>query len=153
MPITYDDKELYIDRPEIPVNKKLTFEDANEIKAVVNTNETALNLKATIAPRIQSVVSSATVTPDADANDMVVITSQAAALTLANPTGTPSQGQGLIVRIKDNGTSRAITYGSEFRGIGVSLPALTVISKTLYLAFIRNSTDTKWDLVGVMLEV
>lgn len=104
------------------------------------------------APRIQSVTSSATVTPDATANDMVIITAQAAGLTLANPSGASNQGQKLIVRIKDNGTARAITYGTEYRALGNALPATTVISKTLYLGFIRNSTDTKWDLVALSQE-
>ena len=103
-------------------------------------------------PRVQSVTSSATVTADADANDLVVITAQAAGLTLANPTGTPVQGQPLMIRIKDNGTSRSITYGSQFRAIGVTLPTATTISKTTYLGCVYNSTDTKWDVVGVNTE-
>ena len=107
---------------------------------------------SSIAPRVQSVTSSATVTPDADADDMVVITAQAAGLTLANPTGTPAQGQGLIIRVKDNGTARAITFDTLYRDLGVSLPTTTTISKTTYIVCIYNSTDTKWDVVGVRTE-
>lgn len=103
-------------------------------------------------PRVQSVTSSATVTANADTNDLVVITAQAAGLTLANPTGTPVQGQPLMIRIKDNGTSRSITYGSQFRALGVTLPTATTISKTTYLGCVYNSTDTKWDVVGVNTE-
>ena len=103
-------------------------------------------------PRVQSVTSSATVTADADANDLVVITAQAAGLTLANPTGTPVQGQPLMIRIKDNGTSRSISYGTQFRALGVTLPTATTISKTTYLGCVYNSTDTKWDVVGVNTE-
>mgnify|MGYP003342086371 CR=1 FL=1 len=105
-----------------------------------------------INPRVQSVTSSATVTANADTNDSVVITAQAAGLTLANPSGTPVQGQPLMIRIKDNGTSRSITYDSQFRAIGVTLPTATTISKTTYLGCIYNSTDTKWDVVGVNTE-
>ena len=92
--------------------------------------------------RVQSVTSSATVTPNAATDDMVKITAQAEALDIANPTGTPSEGQGLIIRVKDDGTARAITYGSEYRG---TIPATTVIGETLYLVFIYNATDSKWD--------
>ena len=99
-------------------------------------------------PRVQSVTSSATVTPTST-NDLVKITAQAAGLTLANPTGTFAEGQALIIRIKDNGTARAITYGSDYRAIGVTLPTTTVLSKTTYLGIIYNDTDTKWDVVGV----
>jgi hypothetical protein len=99
-------------------------------------------------PRVQSVTSSATVTPTST-NDLVKITAQAAGLTLANPTGTFAEGQALIIRIKDNGTARAITYGSDYRAIGVTLPTTTVLSKTTYIGIIFNDTDTKWDVVGV----
>jgi hypothetical protein len=99
-------------------------------------------------PNVQSVTSAATVTPTT-LNDEVVITDQAVSLTLANPTGTAVQGQSLIIRIKDNGTARAITYDTEYRAIGVTLPTTTIISKTLYLGFIYNATDTKWDCIGI----
>jgi hypothetical protein len=69
-----------------------------------------------------------------------------------NPGGTPVAGQKLIIRIKDNGTARALTYDTQFRALGSSLPSTTVISKTLYMGFIFNATDTKWDLVAVAQE-
>lgn len=100
---------------------------------------------------IQSVTSSATVTPTFD-NDAVKITAQAAALDLANPTGTAKDMHGLVIRIKDNGTARAITYGTQYRAIGVTLPTTTVLSKTLYLGCIWNATDTKLDVVAVAQE-
>jgi len=102
-------------------------------------------------PNVQTVVSAATVTPTS-ANDEVTITAQAVGLTLANPTGSPSEGQALTIRIKDNGTSQTIAYGSQYRALGVTLPANTTVSKTLYLGLIYNATDTKWDVVGVSLE-
>lgn len=99
-------------------------------------------------PSIQSVSSSATVTPTFS-DDMVKITAQAAGLTLANPTGTAIDGLGIVIRIKDNGTARSIAYGTQYRAIGVTLPTTTVISKTLYLAMVFNSDDTKWDVLAV----
>lgn len=97
--------------------------------------------------RVQTVTSSATVTP-VSTNDLVIITAQAAGLTLANPTGTFTEGQALMIRIKDNGTARTIAFDTNYRAIGVTLPTTTVISKTLYLGIIYNSTDGKWDVVG-----
>ena len=102
-------------------------------------------------PNIQEVTSAATVTP-IFTNDEVTITAQAVALFLANPTGTPVDGKSLVIRIKDNGTARAITYDTQYRAIGVTLPATTVISKTIYLGLVYNLTDTKWDVVGVSIE-
>lgn len=105
-----------------------------------------------IAPRLQSTTSTATFTPAMNVEDMGIITAQAAALNIANPTGSPVQGQKYMIRIKDNGTARAITYGTNYRGITGTLPATTVINKTMYLGFVWNSTDTKMDLIATVTE-
>ena len=97
--------------------------------------------------RVQTVTSSATVTP-VSTNDLVIITAQATGLTLANPTGTFTEGQALMIRIKDNGTARSIAFDTNYRAIAVTLPTTTVISKTMYLGIIYNATDGKWDVLG-----
>lgn len=99
-------------------------------------------------PNVQSVTSAGTVTPSFD-NDLVKITAQAVALTLANPIGTPIAGLGMVIRIKDNGTARAITYGSQYRAIGVTLPTTTVANKVTYLGLIYNADESTWDVVAV----
>lgn len=120
-------------------------------ESVTITKWVSRRAAARLSPSIQSVASSATVTPTF-ADDQVNITAQAAALNLANPTGTAIDGWGIAIRIKDNGTARAITYGTQYRAVGVSLPATTVISKTLYLAMAYNAADTKWDVFAVAQE-
>jgi hypothetical protein len=82
----------------------------------------------------------------------VKITAQAAALTLANPSGTAVSMWGWAIRIKDNGTARAISYGTQYRAIGVTLPTTTVVNKTVYLGCIWNNDDTKVDVVAVAQE-
>ncbi len=126
-----------------------------QVLAIINgvgltDTQTLTNKRITM--RVQSVVSSATVTPNADNDDTVKITAQAVALTLANPSGTPTDMQPITIRIKDNGTARAITYGSEYRAVGVTLPTTTTINKTTYLGMVYNSDDTKWDVVGTNTE-
>lgn len=121
--------------------------DSNALKEV-----TFANLQTFFrTPSIQAVTSSATVTPTFS-DDMVKITAQAAALALANPTGTAIPGLGMVIRIKDNGTARAISYDTQYRAIGITLPTTTVISKTTYLAMIYNSDDTKWDVIATGTE-
>lgn len=85
---------------------------------------------------------------DVSTCDQFEITAQAGALLFNDPGGTPLGGQKLIIRIKDNGTARALTWNAVFRAMGTALPSTTVLSKTLYLGFIYNATDTKWDLVA-----
>jgi hypothetical protein len=103
-------------------------------------------------PTTTTTTSTATLTPDISAGDTFTITAQAAALSVANPTGTPVNGQKMIIRIKDNGTARAITWsGTQYRAsTDLSLPTTTVINKTMYLGFIWNSTDSKWDLLAYL---
>lgn len=104
-----------------------------------------------INPRIVSATSYTTDTGTSlniSTCDQFVITAQAGALKFNNPGGTPLNGQKLIIRIKDNGTARALTYDTQFRAMGVALPTTTVKGKTLYMGFIYNSNDTKWDLVA-----
>jgi hypothetical protein len=103
----------------------------------------------------QTITSSATVTPTGS-NQLVVITAQAAALTLAAPTGTFAQGQPLMIRIKDNGTARAITWTTTsggFRVIGTTLPTTTVVSKVVYIGAVYNSDENFWDVVSVAQQV
>ena len=107
-----------------------------------NTSGTNTGDQTFLNARVQTVTSSATVTP-LSTNDLVIITAQAVGLTLANPTGTFSEGQAFIVRIKDNGTSQSIAYGTNYRG--TTLPTTTTVGTTTYIPFIYNSTDGKYD--------
>lgn len=100
-----------------------------------------------LTPNVQTVVSAATVTPTF-ANDLVKVTAQGVALALANPSGTAIPGHGIVIRLKDNGTARAITYGTKYRALGITLPTTTVASKTTYLGMIYNSDDDMWDVVA-----
>lgn len=96
---------------------------------------------------------SSTFAVDADLYDMAYLGGHAANFTVSTPTGTPTQGQKLLLRIKDNGTARTITWNAIFRAIGVTLPTTTVANKTVYIGMVYNLTDTKWDVVGVQQEV
>lgn len=115
----------------------------------VSSTSTITNKR--IEPRIVSAASYTTDTGtslDVSTTDIFVVTAQAGALLFNAPGGTPVQGQSLVIRIKDNGTARALTWNAVFRAMGTALPSTTVLSKTLYLGFFYNSTDTKWDLVA-----
>lgn len=104
-----------------------------------------------ITSRTGTATDAATHTINADNYDEYTITAQAQAFTVAAPTGTPTEGQKLILRIKDNGTARAITWNTIFRASSdLALPTTTVLSKTLYCGFIYNATDSKWDLIALL---
>ncbi|OFW47175.1 MAG: hypothetical protein A2163_03985 [Actinobacteria bacterium RBG_13_35_12] len=99
---------------------------------------------------ITSVASSAAPTPArASIKTMLCITALAEAATLGAPTGSPQNGDCLLVRYKDNATARAIGHNAIYRAIGVTLLTTTVISKTHYEFFVYNSAATKWDCLAV----
>lgn len=128
-----------------------TFPDYDGTIATQAGLETLTNKR--VNPRVQAVASSATVTPSADNDDLVAVTAQAVNLTIANPSGTPVNGQALMIRVKDNGSARTITFGAQYRAVGAALPTTTTIGKTMYIGCIYNSADTKWDVFPSQAEV
>lgn len=120
------------------------------LTASTNINSTRIN------PRIGTVASSATVTPTGDASDQYNVTALAVAATIAIPSGTPVNGQRLTLRIKDNGTARALTWTTSaggYRIVGTTLPTTTVISKTVYVGCVYNAADSFWDVIAVAQQV
>lgn len=101
-----------------------------------------------ITARVWTAASDATPDINSDDYDAVTITALATAITDVNVTGTPTNFQKLIFRIKDDGTARAITWGSDFEAKGVALPTTTVISKVLTVGFIYDSVTSKWGCVA-----
>ena len=128
---------------------------APEWQSGVTASSTTTLTNKRINPRLVTAASYTTDTGtslDVSVCDQFEVTAQAGALKFNNPGGTPLGGQKLIIRIKDDGTARALTYDTQFRAMGNALPTTTVLSKTLYMGFIYNATDTKWDLVAVAQE-
>ena len=103
-----------------------------------------------ITSRVGSVASSGTPTINTDNYDAYSITALAVAITsmTTNLSGTPTNFQKLIIRIKDNGTARAITWGASFEAKGVTLPTTTVLSKVLTVGLIYDTVTSKWGCVA-----
>jgi hypothetical protein len=108
-----------------------------------------------INPRIGTITSSATPAIDTDTVDQFTITALATNISSMSSSlsGTPVEGQKLIIRIKDNGTPRGISWGASWRGMGVTLPIVTTASKILYIGAVYNATDSIWDVIAVEQQV
>ena len=108
-----------------------------------------------ITSRVGSVASAAAPTINTDSYDAYSITALAAAITsfTTNLSGTPTNFQKLLIRIKDDGAARAITWGASFEAKGVALPTTTVISKILTVGFIYDTVTSKWGCVASAQEV
>lgn len=116
-------------------------------KASLSGTETLTNKR--INPRSATIADAATITVASDSTDFYSITALAQTATFAAPTGTPVDGQKITVRVKDNGTARSLSWNAIFRGsLDLALPTVTIAGKTMYLGFIYNSADFKWDMVA-----
>lgn len=107
-----------------------------------------------ILPRTSSQTGSAggTYVINTDLYDTFLLTALGNTATFSAPTGSPVNGQRLIIRIKDNGSARVLTFTgsgtSAFRGIGITLPTTTVLGKVLYVGCIYNADDAYWDVIA-----
>lgn len=102
---------------------------------------------------VGSVSSGSTITPTSDTVNQYNVTALAVPATIAAPSGTPVDGQKLIIRLKDDGTARALTWNAIYRVIGTILPTTTVATKTTYVGCIYNAADSVWDVVAVTTQV
>ena len=125
----------------------------------IATNLTGIALGLTagsvvfVAPRVVSVATASPIIPTGNTADQYVVTALAAPANVDAPSGTPVNGQKLILRFKDDGTARALTWTTTSGGYRIldgNLPSTTLASKTVYLGCIYNSADIFWDVVSVV---
>jgi hypothetical protein len=76
------------------------------------------------------------------------ITALAEAATFNPPTGSPSDGNNLTIKIKASGAEIALSWHPIYRGgRDISLPSIT--DKTMVLQFMYNANDLRWDLIAI----
>jgi hypothetical protein len=133
----------------VSANTSVTLPTSGTLATLAGT-ETLTNKRVT--PRIGTTTSAATITPTSDSSDQYNVTALATSATFAIPSGTPTDGQKLSIRIKDNGTGQALTWTTTsggYRVIGTTLPTTTTASKTIYVGCVYNAADSYWDVVAV----
>lgn len=104
----------------------------------------------TIVRRSFATADTASLAVDLNAHDIVYISALSQNFTIAAPTGTLTAGRQMMVAVRDNGVSRPIAYNTVYRA-GADLPFVTSTNpgKWLYIGFIYNAIDSKWDLMAV----
>lgn len=114
--------------------------------AVVGTTDTQTLTNKRKTARVTTITSSATPTINTDNCDAVTITALAAAINTmsTNLSGSPSNFDKLIIRIKDDGTARALAWGASFASSQATLPTTTVISKVTTVGLQWDSVKTLW---------
>lgn len=115
------------------------------------TNKTLI-ATTNVVEEITTTASSSTPTPTGGSlKNYFTVTALAANATIGAPTGSPVDGNKLIMRIKDNGTARTLAFNAIFRfSTDLAAPSTTILSKTLYMGFIYNGADSKWDMLALL---
>lgn len=103
-----------------------------------------------ITKRVTTTTDDATAVIDIDACDVYQLSAVANA-TEFTTTGTPTDGQMLIIRLKDAGVAKGLTW-TGFTAIGVTLPTTTVASKWHYIGCTYNSAASAWHAIAVQQE-
>lgn len=130
--------------------------DSSDLTLTQTGNSLALaggSFTGRIDPRVVSMSDATSFTPTGDTADQnTQANTQATGTLTANaPSGTPVNGQKLIIRIKSTNV-QTFAWNAIYRGSNtVVLPvATTGSSKTDYFGFIYNAADTLWDCVSAV---
>lgn len=115
---------------------------------------TATTFSGSVQPRIVSIASSSSITPNSSTTDQYNVTALATNATINAPSGTPVDGQKLVIRVKDNGVARTLSWANTsgaYREVGSTLPTTTAANTSVvyYIGCMYNSQDTYWDVVAV----
>jgi hypothetical protein len=98
-------------------------------------------------PRVAAVTNQTSWTINSDTTDFASNVGLTGAVTIQNPTGTPSQGQRLWLTLTGT-AARAISYGTAFEDSTVTRPTTTTGTATLDIGFRWNSVTSKWRCVA-----
>jgi hypothetical protein len=103
--------------------------------------------------RIVSMADGTSITPTGDTADVntQVNTQAGGTLTVNAPSGTPFDGQGLILRLQST-NQQTFSWNAIYRGSNMfALPTTnTGSSKTDYFGFLYNGVSSTWDMVAIM---
>lgn len=138
---TLDDFTVTVDNTS-SATKKVTWASALALVSVTPQS---------VAPA-QSIATGTTIVP-VTTSRMYIVANLATDAGISAPTGTtPADGQGLTLRIKDNGVTRALSFNGTYRAIGVTIPTATTPNKTMYISLAYNANDNRWDVLAVARE-
>lgn len=112
-----------------------------------------------VSPRVTATGSTLSPTPNANTDDLYVLTAQAGTAAFQASSGTAVDGQKLIVKINGTGaTTRNVTWTGGTFGYtagGVALPTTFTASKIVTVGFIYDTSNSinRWMCVAVSTQV
>jgi hypothetical protein len=121
------------------------------VTALVTATSTNTFTNKRITPRVVTATDDASAVIDLDVTDQYQLTAVANATTFTI-TGSPTNGQKLIIRLKDAGVGKGLTWDAAFNAVGVTLPTTTVAGKTHYIGGVYNTASSQIDVLAVAVE-
>ena len=103
-----------------------------------------------IIPLYGQVANSSSYTPIVSGSQDIYLYAMLQATTFNNPAGTWYGGMRITIKLKDNGTARALTWGTKYQGTFVALPSTTIANKAMFLEFMYYLYDDKFELLRVL---
>lgn len=116
-------------------------------QSIVTTWDVQTLTNKRITRRVNSVTNTTSWTINSDTTDFAENTGLTGAVTINNPSGTPTQGQPLWITLTGT-ASRAISYGTAFEDSTVVRPTTTSGTAALDIGFRWNSVTSKWRCVA-----
>lgn len=126
----------------------MTFPAATDTVATIAATQTFTN--KTITKRVVTTTDDATSVINCTTTDVYELSAVANA-TEFSITGTPVDGQTIIIRFKDAGVAKALTW-TGITALGVTLPTTTVAGKWHYVGIAYNLAATAWHALAVIQE-
>lgn len=125
----------------------MTFPSTSQTVAGLTATQTLTNKRVT--PRVTSITSSATPTPNADTDDQYNVNALAENATFGAPTGTPTDGQVLVIRIT-TASYYTMTWDAAYRSTTNNVyPTDSGEAGFFDLTTRWNASASKWDLVNI----
>jgi len=94
-----------------------------------------------INKRTSTTTSTATLTPSPANYDVYTLTAQAAALTIANPTGTINIGDTIAIYVY-TAAAQTLTFGNYYEAYGAALPTTTTAGKKMLITLQADTATT-----------
>ena len=142
------DKVAIIDTKASNVLKTLSWSYVKSILKTYFDSVTTTLTNKRITRRVVTTDDDPTAVIETNVTDVYQLSAVANA-TEFSTTGTPTDGQPLMIRFKDAGVAKAITWNAIFATIGTTLPNTTVVGKWHYVACQYNAEATKWHVLAV----
>lgn len=156
MPFTFTNSGSLVFASGASVDKtgQITFGSGSSISG----SGSNVSLSGNVQLPSQSLIQSSTSPIPINTSDYAVLSvnGHSVNIVISSDTGIPKDGQKFLIRLKDDGTARSITWpttGKTFRAVGGALPTVTTPGKLVYVECIYNEMDAVWDVVRVTHEI